>query len=1275
MDEKEKIHADVTEKDDLLFQIKNFKPTAVFFYTLIEIFLSKIYLSSDLETFTIRLGKNSKTNSFFQIDNIIGEKTFAQKIEENIEKFPMDNESETGTVTFHGEKNYNGKSKKVISFHFVYTGEMDFRFSIEAFSLENWDQYDVKTLLNCFAVFYNNLMENLENSIGKIEIISSKEYSKHVLIGTESPIEEITTIPEMLAHWSERIPQKIALRYNGVELTYKELEDEVARLSDFLKNKVKKKEAVIGVMLSNALDRAVAILSIQRAGLIYLAIPEHTPEERIAYIVKNSNCQLLFLEEKSNLIETELISFKQFENGELQFEKNNNFENGKTDKAYIIYSSGTTGQPKGILCSHKSFYNLVRSSQEILSPCESDIFSWFSNPGFDASILELGLAIFAGGTLCIFTEKDKSTIQRIVHFIKENKVTLAYIPTIICEKLPRIEGGNIRYVWTGGDKLKSIQNHLNCKIVNNYGPTECTILCANSIVSPQNITIGTPVHNCSAYILNQQGNILPKGRKGILAIVGTPVSMGYVNTKKSSVFKSDLYTGKRMYITGDICNITEDNEIQFFGREDDQVQINGYRIELNEIEEEIKKVEGIKDVVVLKVEETYGSQLVSFIKSVETVPREKIIKHLKERIPFYMIPQRYHLVEEMPVTPNGKLDKKKLLVELANPKEHESSPEINRKNIENSLITIFQSILHQNSVRVTDNFFELGGNSLAAMSCIQQIEEKLDVTITLADLFESPTIIELSNIIEKSEHFKNETDMVYNEVEENQQVVLSEQQIRDVIFKSLQEVFPGLTFEGKENFFEIGGSSLIAMKLIGICEEKHVYLTIVDIFEQPTINELISSAQVKNTQTLNSDSNENIVNKKVSLTNKISHLQRNIYFIQQFSPNSTQYNMPFLLELQENVNDREIFKNITILLNRHSSLRTNFKIHNGEIYQVINQVDNQKIGLSIQESIEETFSSLVKPFNLERDLLFRMEIVYIDEKRYLFIDMHHSIADGNSIHLLLKELSYLIEGGTLTEMPKQYINYSDWENQQEKNQLISTKKKYWENLLKEPFKTKVPSRILNEKEDSSDEYQIIFDKMKMEKINQFVKAKGRTLFSFLFTVNALVLWEIFGRENVIVGIPTDVRNKLSFTKTVGMFVNVLPIKISADISQTFEEFWESTQYQILQAMENQEYAVSSLYKDGLENRQPLISFSLDEYFIEEVKKSSCFKNVILTESNRKFPLECNARIEADGITFSIYHSELFICRELIQQFDFLYKQVIDKVMKLDEVAIEELLVS
>jgi amino acid adenylation domain-containing protein len=547
-------------------------------------------------------------------------------------------------------------------------------------------------------------------------------------------------------------PNQVALTFNGIDLTYQELEERSNQLANYLQqNHNILTEDLVGVKQDRSEWLLPSILGVLKAGAAYVPIDPNYPQERVDFIKNDTNFKIC-------LDSTELNNFIAIRE-DFSTSKPPNTIIQQNNLAYVIYTSGSTGRPKGVLVEHGSILNRLLWMKEDFSIVEDDIFLQKTPITFDVSVWELFLPIITGSKLVFAIPDGHKDPAYIENAMEVHKVSIIhFVPSLLRDALENIVWNkltNLRHVVCSGEALTKklettfAQKVPASKLHNYYGPTEAAIdvtkinLTENPTIGNE-VSIGKPVSNTVIHIVNEEGEFQAIGEPGELLIGGIQVARGYLNQPELSAEKfiqNPFDTNQRMYRTGDLAKWMPDGNIEFIGRRDDQVKIRGFRIELGEIEYALSKIPAIDAaVVVTKQNSNNEKELVVYIAAKEALNVNDLRMELKEFIPDYMVPSIFVQLDNIPLTAHGKVDKKMLPdpagFGMASGAEYVAP----RNEIETKLVSIWEEVLERENIGVKDDFFALGGHSIKAVRLRNEYSKKLEVKLSLEDLFSHKTI-------------------------------------------------------------------------------------------------------------------------------------------------------------------------------------------------------------------------------------------------------------------------------------------------------------------------------------------------------------------------------------------------------------------------------------------------------------------------------------------------------------------------------------------------------
>ncbi len=642
----------------------------------------------------------------------------------------------------------------------------------------NVDLYDENTILHMVAHYQNLLGEVLakpDRPVAEMVMLSPSERKRIVMDWNNTAADfPQACIHELIAAQAARAPEAAAVVWQDVPLTYGDLEKRANQFAHYLRANGVVAESRVGVYLPRSANTIVALLGILKAGGAYVPLDLTYPAERIAYMAADSDPAVIVT--LSSMASQLPEQFKKIcldaeaeaicacaEDAPPSIVDNNAL-------AYVMYTSGSTGRPKGSMNLHRGVVNYLNSLQMQFQLGPSDRVIQHASLSFDASVLEIFGTLIYGGTVFLLDDSKMRDPDFIYAAILEHQATfITAVPTMLRALCASGLAGerkqnNLRLIFPGGEALRagdveSVRGAFgkSVKIVNQYGPTECTVSPTNYIVPEeiphglQIVPIGKPIHNVRTYVLDKHMQPVPVGVKGELYIAGAGVGRGYWNRPDLTAerFLPDPFVrGDRMYRTGDIVSQLPDGTLCFLGRSDDQVKIRGYRVELSEIEAVMDEFPDVKDAAVVLRRQDSAETLTAYVTlndaDREQVPA-KLRSYLADRLPFYMLPSAIMVLDEMPLTPSLKINR--LALPLPGNSIQQDEYLAPRNDIEERLVSIWEDVLAVERVGVRDNFFALGGHSLMAVRLFARIEEEFGQSLPLLLLFKEGTVEALATVL------------------------------------------------------------------------------------------------------------------------------------------------------------------------------------------------------------------------------------------------------------------------------------------------------------------------------------------------------------------------------------------------------------------------------------------------------------------------------------------------------------------------------------------------
>lgn len=635
------------------------------------------------------------------------------------------------------------------------------------YSNEYFNKEEIELLTQRILFIIEQFSTGLEKNAGSISIIPGSEselLEKFNETAIVYPGEK--NLVKLFEEQAEKSPDIIALDFHEQHLTYRELNERSNQIAHYLISKGVKKESLIPICIERSIEMLTGILGILKAGAAYVPVDPEYPEERIRYILEDTQASIVLSSKKSSLKlpdskEVSVISL----DGDQSLIKRKTPDNIGSypepgNLAYVIYTSGSTGRPKGVMIEHHSVVNLINAQSSYFKIKSGERILQFSNYCFDASVEQMFIALLNGASLVLFKEGLQLNAEGFENLLNEKRVIHLHATPSFLENLNPDSYKYLKRVIAGGDVCKKeLSEKWKNKVsfYNEYGPTETTVTAIeyhDNSVKENNISlpVGKPLANIKVYILNKNNELCPVCAPGEICIAGDCLARGYLNLQVLTAEKfienpfSDI-PGSRIYRTGDLGRRLTDGNIEYLGRTDEQLKIRGYRIEPGEIESVLMDSEQVENVLVIARPDGSGNKrLIAYVIPHGKFDAEVIQNFLKRKLPDYMIPALWVEMKSFPLTPNGKIDKNSLPETDSSDliKTEYAAPE---NELEAKLSEMWKDILKEERAGVNDNFFELGGHSLNAIQLSSRLHKELNIKTDISTIFSNPTIRKLAKAL------------------------------------------------------------------------------------------------------------------------------------------------------------------------------------------------------------------------------------------------------------------------------------------------------------------------------------------------------------------------------------------------------------------------------------------------------------------------------------------------------------------------------------------------
>ncbi|GHO82466.1 non-ribosomal peptide synthetase/type I polyketide synthase [Dictyobacter formicarum] len=983
----------------------------------------------------------------------------------------------------------------------------------------------IERLLRHWQTLLEAIVSNPQARLSQLPLLTSAESrliqtewnSPHIKFPDDhSPI----FVHELFEQQVAQTPDAIAISLEHTQLSYRELNRKANQLARYLQTQEVGPEVLVGVCMERSLEMIIGMLGVLKAGGTYVPLDPDYPEDRLVFILEDAQISRLIVQEQSrhalpaHSTGQEIILERDWSQIANQHEENLKQTNDINTLAYIIYTSGSTGQPKGVLVSHAGIVNLVEAQTHTFGVQASDHILQFASTSFDAAISEMFMALCMGARLCLARSESLLPGQPLVELLTEQHISLITLPPSALTVIEPQAVPDLQTIIVAGEPCPAnvMQRWITGRnFFNAYGPTESTV-CATIATCTEQMTeqppIGRPISHTQVYILDTHLNLVPVGVVGQLYIGSRGLARGYLKQPglTASTFIPHPFSaepGMRLYKTGDRARYLPDGTIDFLSRIDQQVKVRGYRIELGEIETVLGQHPGVREcAVVVQAEQWEDKRLVACVVGRDGVPDiVELRQHLRQFLPEYMLPGIFLILEALPLSANGKIDRRALAalqpVETVTEDENYGAP---RTMVEELVINILADILQLERISTQDNFFEIGGHSLLGAQVIARIRQALGVEVPIYTLFETETTGEFCAVVEEA--------------------LRTEQGVK----------LPPL---------------------------------------EPT--EHRGKAP-------------------------LSFAQQRMWFLDQLQPGNTFYTIIAPFKIKGPLHIEALEKSVHEIVRRHEILRTTFIMLEEEPYQIIApalHVPFPIIDLSgLSENVRKTElrrqveMEAHQAFHLARGPLFRACVFHTEiQSHVLLLTFHNSISDGWSRGVVVHELSTLYddfrtgENLRLPELPVQYADFALWQRQWLQGEILDAQSAYWlQHLAGAPTHLELPTdRPRPAIQTYRGGHQAIFISDAItQALENLSQEQGCTLFMIVLTAFLTLLFRYSGQEDIVIGTPVAGRNTVELEGLIGFFANTLALRTDLSDNPTFLELLQRVRKVALGAYTHQDLPFEKL---------------------------------------------------------------------------------------------------
>ncbi|HLJ89353.1 MAG TPA: amino acid adenylation domain-containing protein [Candidatus Angelobacter sp.] len=1072
---------------------------------------------------------------------------------------------------------------------------------------------------------YENVLRTMTASlaprVGDLPLMTS-EQRKDVLEQlnpSRAPYPREATLPELFAEQVQARSKCQAVCYEGASLTYGELNRRANQLAHYLHKKGVTIETPIGVSGERSLEMVIAVLALAKIGAVCVPLDPDTPVQRQRWLVQDICVPMILVVErgKSAFSESgvELVSMDaQISEITTESADDPQVRLSPENLAYVIYTSGSTGTPKGVAVPHRGVVRLVKSANYVeLTP--NDRLLQFSPLTFDPSTFEIWGSLLNGAGLVIMSA-GKQSLEALGKVIRESGITVLWLSSGIFHLMAEYctkDLQTVRYLLAGGDVVavtavkKYLSGNPSGVFVDGYGPTEnSTFTCCHVMREGDplefTVPIGKPVSNTQVYVLDDNLEPVPPGVVGEIYTGGDGLARGYLNrpdlTAERFIPNPFGVDGERLYRIGDLVRFRGNNVLEFLGRKDQQVKIRGFRIELGEIESILGQHEAVREGIVLVEPDITGQNgLVAYVVPHHSIDKALLQTYLRDRLPHYMVPASIIFIPEMPLTRNGKIDRRKLredaILQRSNESTETTGESAARNEVEDILTQLWAEMLELETVGIHDNFFDVGGHSLLLMQMLARVKAIFGFEIHLRDVFELPIISHLSKLISsQSRH---------------------------------------------------AGAAAPAVERRGL-----MFLP-------------------------------------------ASFAQRRLWFLENLAYGDSLYTVPMAHRLHGRVDLSALEKSLNLIISRHEALRTRFEQREGEPWQIVEPEleirveveDLTDLEASQRESVLQARIQIEarRGFDLSRLPLIRARLFQLGPEDYaLMTSMHHIITDAASLRIFNQELKYFYEAHCRGEEPAlaspavQYADYTVWQRENLSQGLLAPEREYWrKQLAGAPESLRLPADYPRPEfpRYTGASHRFVMDQAAARELKKLACRNGVTVSMTLLAAYSVLLHRFSEQPEIVIGLPVANRGPDELQKLIGLFVNILPIRIDVRGNPTFRQLLQRIRGVTLAAFAHQAMPFEQLVEDlnpvRFLNRNPLfqVVFNLLGSSDTGLQLSGIETAAIVIDSgNAKFDLYLEA-VESDhSFQFRLIHdSDLFAldtATEIQRRFKLLLQEILDK---------------
>ena len=936
---------------------------------------------------------------------------------------------------------------------------------------------------------------------------------------TDRPYDDTQTVVSLFRRQAKATPDAEAVVFKDHRYTYAEVDDISDRIAGYLISKGLGVGDAVSVIIPRCEWMAIASMGILKAGCAYQPLDPSYPKERLNFMVQDAAAKLLIADESlRDLVDEyqgEVMLTKDIRN--IEKSEYRQVEVKPSDRFILLYTSGSTGVPKGCQLTHGNLVCYCNWYWKYYDLKPEHNVAEYASYGFDVHQEGIYPPLTGGATVYIIPEELRLDLVSLNEYLEREHITHTFMTTQVGYQFAtNIENHSLMHLSVAGEKLASIAPPQGYQLHNGYGPTEATIIITVYPIKRKDtdVPIGKPLDNVRLYVVDQQGHRLPVGALGELWAAGPQVALGYLNRpdKNAEVFIQNPFTTEGIYIrayrTGDIVRYLPDGNIQFVGRRDGQVKIRGFRIELKEVEAVIREFPGIKDATVQAFDDENGGKFIAaYIVSDEQVDIEAMNNFILDQKPPYMVPAVTMQIDAIPLNQNQKVNKKALPKPVKSVAVAQQQAEQTPLNLlEQELHEMVADIIGNTDFGITTVLGYAGLTSISAIKLAIQVNKRYGITLNAKSLVKNGTL----------------------------------QSIENEIWRSLMD-------DGRR-------------------------IRIATPHSQRENATLCSTEKMVD----KGDSQPSDISHPTSFP--LSYAQTGVYFDCLKNPTSTLYNIPYCIKFQKDTNTTALAEAIKTLVKMHPQMTVCFGNGDDGIVQTTDLEQVVEIPIK-QMSVEDLVyykQDFVKPFDLSKGPLYRFVIVTTDKQTYLLMDVHHLVFDGGSVDIFLQQLCSVLNGSPVEEEDQSYAAYVAAEKAAEGGEdYLAAKDFFKERLAAVETATEVRPDLPNPVKGTIGKAISTLD---LKAIDTFCRSNNITPAHLILSAIYYSLSRFANSEQVCITTVSSGRSNLNIRNTVGMFVNTLAL--SATIGkQTVKEFLQEVSENFDETLNHENYPFAQIAAD------------------------------------------------------------------------------------------------